>query len=237
MVRDPIVRHQALVWGAAVLAGWLLFGVSAVASAQGRRNGAGDVTVFADPGYRGASVTLRGPTPDLRDYRLNDKVSSIDIPPGESWEVCQDINYGNACVVFSNSVPDLRTFGWNDRMSSLRPVQGGFAGRGRNGNFASGGGSRRLVIYDRAGYRGASMAVTGDTRNLGSFGNRVGSVEVMGGAWELCDGAGARARCVTISDSVPDLSRTGLNGRVMSVRPIDGARGYGRGQGNQDYGR
>jgi hypothetical protein len=238
MLRDPIVRRHAIIWSGALLVSVLLFGVAA--SAQGWRvgsRGAG-VTVFAERNYRGAAATLRGDTGDLRGYRLNDKVSSIDIPSGEVWEVCQDINYGNRCVVFSSSVPDLGRFGWNDRISSLRPVRGGFEGRGWGGIFSFPGVSQRLVMFDRADYRGASRAVTGETLNLGSFfGNRAGSVEILGGVWELCDSAGGRGRCVTLSASAPDLSRIGLNGRVTSVRPVDDFQGYGRGQGSRDYAR
>ena len=121
MIRDLIVRRHAIVWSGALLVSWLLFGASA--SAQGWRNGAVGVTVFADPGYRGANATFRGDTADLRRYQLNDKVSSLEIPSGEVWEVCQDINYGNRCEVFSRSEPDLRRAGWNDRISSVRRVR------------------------------------------------------------------------------------------------------------------
>ena len=73
------------------------------ASAQSRRYGTG-ITVYANPNFRGQSATFRTDTPDLRAYSLNDKISSMDIPNGEAWEVCQDINYANRCQVFSGSV-------------------------------------------------------------------------------------------------------------------------------------
>jgi hypothetical protein len=240
MVRDLIVRRHAIVWLGALLASVLLSGVAVSAQDWRTASGRGGVTVFAERDYRGAAVTLLGDTADLRRYSLNDKVSSIAIPPGEVWEVCQDINYGNRCVVFSSSIPDLGRFGWNDRISSLRPVRGGYEGRGWGGVFSYPGVSERLVMFDRVDYRGASRTVTGESLNLGSFfGNRAGSVEILGGTWELCDSAGGRGRCVTLSSSAPDLSRIGLNGRVTSVRPMDELQGYGygRGQGNRSYAR
>src|SRR5437870_2983457 len=89
------------------------------AAAQTRRYGAG-ITVFTNPNFGGESVSFRDDTPDLTAYKLNDKISSLEITDGESWEVCQDVNYGNRCQVFSGSVSDLRSMGWNDRISSLR---------------------------------------------------------------------------------------------------------------------
>src|SRR5437764_459235 len=60
------------------------------ASAQSRRYNGG-ITVFTNPNFTGQSVTFRDDTPDLRGYSLNDKISSLEITDGQSWEVCQDI--------------------------------------------------------------------------------------------------------------------------------------------------
>src|SRR5206468_10912452 len=104
-VRIALALLMMLAWG---------FGSSA--SAQTRRYGGG-ITLFTNPNFSGQSVSFRDDVPDLRNYSLNDKVSSLEIPNGESWEVCQDINYGNRCQVFSGSVSDLRGVGWSDRIS------------------------------------------------------------------------------------------------------------------------
>jgi hypothetical protein len=198
------------------------FVLSGTAAAQVRRSGGIGITVFADPNFRGASATFRTDTPDLRPYGLNDKISSLQVAPGESWEVCQDINFGNRCEVFTTSVSDLRPIGWNDKISSLRRIAGGYgANRGvyndRSGVYNSPGAaySPGIVIYAQPGFRGGSRVLTGPS-NLGSF-SRTGSVEVRSGTWELCDRGG---RCTTVSQSVPDVSRLGLNG-ISSVRPID----------------
>ena len=215
---------------ASVSLGALLVGVSlssVTASAQFRPNGnsgGNEVVVYADPNFRGASVVLRGDTTDLRPYKLNDKVSSIQIPAGESWEVCQDVNFGSTCQILRGSVADLRTTGWNDRISSLRLVDGNFRnGRNQNGDirdrrqggvFSQPQSSQSLVFYDRTGYRGAAY-------DQSSIGNRTArSVEVRSGTWQLCDRTG---RCTTVNQSVSDLSRLGLNGQITSVRPVNNA--------------
>jgi hypothetical protein len=229
---------------------WLLLVASAVsftvvpASAQNRRDGGGyggGITVYVNPNFTGESATFRNDTPDLRAFGLNDKISSIQIPNGESWEVCQDINYANRCQMVSGSISDLRSMGWNDKISSLRRVrgfqgqQGGVYTPNYPGNYPGYSQGQGLVIYDRAGFRGASRTVTAQTSNLG---NRAGSVQVQGGgAWELCDRTG---RCATVSQNVSDLSQLGLNGQITSVRPVNdqrynngNGRGWGRGRQNR----
>jgi hypothetical protein len=213
----------------------ILMGVFAgSASAQSRRSGS-SITVFTNPNFTGQSVSFSTDTPDLRGYSLNDKISSLEIQNGESWEVCQDINYTNRCQVFTGSVSDLRSMGWNDRISSLRRVGGNFGDRRSGGVYAPyGSNSQGLVLFDRTNFRGNAMTVNNNANN--NLGNRlVGSAQVRGGAWELCDRTG---RCATVSQNVSDLSQLGLNGRITSARPINGnyngSNGRGRGRG---YGR
>ena len=215
---------------------WLLLVASAVsfiavpASAQVRRFGGG-ITVYTNPDFTGESATFRDDTPDLRAYGLNDKISSIEIPNGESWEICQDINYGNRCQTVSGSISNLRSMGWNDKISSLRRVTG-FQGR-RSGGVFSPNLAPELVIYDRPNFRGSSRTMTAQSSNMGSINARSGSVEVRSGTWQLCDRDG---RCATVSQNVSDLSQLGLNGRITSVRPLNNQqndRGYGRGRRNR----
>jgi hypothetical protein len=212
-LRSVRIACSALIILAGVFAG--------SANAQTRRYGGGGITVFTNPNFGGQSATFREDVPDLRGYSLNDKISSIEITDGQSWEVCQDINFGNRCQVFSGSVSDLRQMGWNDRISSLRRVaNGGFGARRNGGVFGNNTNNtaQRLVFYDRPNFRGNPITVTGNGNT--TMGNRLaGSVEVLGGSWELCDRSG---RCATVTQSVPDLSRLGLNGRITSARLVNG---------------
>jgi hypothetical protein len=223
MLDNRKLRANASVSLGALLVGVSLFSVTASAQFRPNRNfGRNEVVVYADPNFRGANVVLRGDTPDLRPYNLNDKVSSIEIPAGQTWEVCQDVNFGSTCQILRGGVADLRTTGWNDRISSLRRVDGNFQnGRNQNGDirdrrpggvFSS---SQDLVFSDRTGYRGAAY----DQRSIGNRTAR--SVEVRSGTWQLCDRTG---RCTTIDQSVSDLSRLGLNGQITSVRAVNNAR-------------
>jgi hypothetical protein len=195
---------------------------SAQSNARGRY-GSG-ITVYTNPDFTGESVSFRTDTPDLRGYNLNDKISSLDIPNGEAWEVCQDINYANRCQVFSGSVSNLNQMGWNDRISSLRRVNTGYNTNGRRSgsvfqpNAPLGTNrSQSLVLYDRPSFRGTATTVFNDA-SVG-LGSRLGSAQVRGGTWQLCDRTG---QCATVTQDVPDLSRLGLSGRITSARVVNG---------------
>ena len=177
-----------------------------------RNNQSAGVTVYANANYRGQSATFRTDTPNLMASNLNDQVSSIRIPAGESWEVCQDVNYGSECQVLSASVADLRRSGWTDRISSLRQVDDrrfGDRGTGTSGVFGTIAqqSQRGLLFFDRNGFRGASTLVPVGASRMG-FAAWQGSVQIRGGgAWELCDTSG---NCATIDQDVSDLSYLGI---------------------------
>ena len=80
------------------------------------------------------------------------------------------------------------------------------------------------MFYDRPNFRGDARNVLNSATNLGSVGDRVRSVQVYGGTWELCEGASRNARCVTVTDSVPDLRSLGLRNGVTSAREVNSAR-------------
>ena len=92
-----------------------------VSVAQPRRGGA--ITVSDDVNFQGPTMTFRSDVPDLRDFQFNDRISSLVVDPGDSWEVCEDTNYGGRCLVVTGAERDLRTRGLNDVISSMRRVQ------------------------------------------------------------------------------------------------------------------
>jgi Beta/Gamma crystallin len=200
------------------------------ASAQRRGRGYSGITVYEDPDFRGDSVTFRGEVADLRNYRLNDRITSLEIDGNQAWEVCRDINFSGGCRVFSGTIDDLRQQGWNDRISSMRPAgltRDGWGGNGRWGNTRNrdaGNGSwqrqSRLVLYDRPKYRGDARDIVNDATRLGSVGDNARSVQVYGGTWELCEGVSRNVRCVTVSQDVPDLRSLGLRNGITSAREI-----------------
>lgn len=186
------------------------------------------ITVYDDVNFQGAPFTFRNGIADLREFGLNDRISSLQVTAGESWEVCENTNFSGRCVIVSGSDRDLRPRGWNDRISSIRPVpsrQGGVNPDDRNGRrdgFVVPP-RREIVLFDQPGYRGVAQNVTQAAPGLGAFANRARSVQILDGVWELCEQSRWGGRCVRITSSVPDIGRIGLNG-VASARPLDQSR-------------
>lgn len=206
------------------------FSLDASAQQRGRGNfGYSGITVYEHPDFRGESVTFRNAIADMRQHGLNDRISSLEVDGNQAWEVCRDINFGGGCRVFQGPIDDLRSEGWNDRISSMRAVGFARGNMNRGGVFGNPRGNAnnrqsRLVFYDRPNFRGDARNVLNSATNLGSVGDQVRSVQVDGGTWELCEGAYRNARCVTVTDSIPDLRSLGFRNGVTSAREVNSAR-------------
>jgi hypothetical protein len=206
------------------------FPLDASAQQRGRGNyGYSGITVYEHPDFRGDSVTFRNAIADLREHGLNDRISSLEVDGNQAWEVCRDVNFGGGCRVFQGPIDDLRAEGWNDRISSMRAVGFARGNMGRGGVFGNRRGNAnnrqsRLVFYDRPDFRGNARNVVNSAGNLGSVGDRIRSVQVYGGTWELCESAYRNARCVTITDSIPDLRSLGFRNGLATAREVNSAR-------------
>src|SRR5258707_13324670 len=69
-------------------------------SAQ-QRPAATGITIYDDVTFQGGSLTLLSAVPALRDFNLNDRISSLQVAPGEAWEICEDANSSGRCMVIS----------------------------------------------------------------------------------------------------------------------------------------
>lgn len=205
--------------------------LSSDVGAQVRGRGYAGITVFENSDFRGRNFSFREAIPDLREAGLNDRITSLQIEGSQAWEVCRDINFSGGCRVFTGSVEDLRREGWNDRISSLRPAGfgrgfGNVWGNNRNSPARGRNTDTRLVLFERANYRGDSRDIERSSANLGEVGDRARSVRVYGGEWELCDGPGRNGLCVTVTEDVPDLHRLGLRRGVTSAREVRSGRRF-----------
>ncbi len=82
----------------------------------------GSLALFGQPGYRGSSVVLRGPTPSLTPWGFGDKAKSLQIRGRGRWQVCTKVNYGGRCEIVGDSIYDLATWRLRNQISSARPV-------------------------------------------------------------------------------------------------------------------
>jgi hypothetical protein len=84
------------------------------------------VTFYEHLDYSGDGTNASGDLPFV-GWDWNDRVTSIDIPPGVSVSLYEHDNFGGARLTLTSSVSDLRNFygpgpdgSWNDAISSAR---------------------------------------------------------------------------------------------------------------------
>ena len=190
-----------------------LLAVAGPASAQGQDP---EVRICDRPNLNGECVDLRHGVADLRQFGMNNRVTSFEIRSGR-WLMCSERGFSGQCVTFDASVRNLRRTNFNNTVASLRPVRRG--DRGPNAWRTS------ITLYEEANYRGRSWTFADDERDLSRFSmsNRVSSVRVNGGRWNLCLDVDY-GRCERIDASVPRLRDFGLNNKISSIEEI-GRRG------------
>lgn len=161
------------------------------------------MTLFIQTDYRGNSMNYDEAVSDL--YGMGRRAESISIARG-AWELCEGKNFTLRCVILDRSVPDLRPYNLRHRISSARPVRSGGPTQPPDDWY--------IVLFDQVNYRGEPTNYSGPAENLNQ---RVRSVTIGRGRWELCDRAG---RCVTLNRSVPNLRTYNIGNRISSVRPL-----------------
>ena len=87
----------------------------------------------------------------------------------------------------------------------------------------------QVVLYEREGFRGRSVAVSSELRNVErrALGNTAQSAVVERGRWEVCEQPRFQGRCAVLRrGNYPDLRGTGLQWDIASVRPAREGRRY-----------
>jgi len=127
-----------------------------------RRNDA-RIELYAEPGFRGAQLTLRENVRNLADLRFNDRAASVRVFGGV-WELCEDSGFDDRCVEVSRDEPDLARLGAAYRTSSVRRVDddGLAGGPGWDGEPGWGGGvggavGRTAAFFPRPEVRGGPL--------------------------------------------------------------------------------
>jgi hypothetical protein len=110
-----------------------LAGAVLLADAARAQRAWADIVAFEDIEFRGRSLRIGGPVPDLRRFGFDDLISSIRVFEG-AWELCERTNFAGHCIVIDRDVYDLRRLGMNDVIRSIRPLRW----RGRSGEDEDG---------------------------------------------------------------------------------------------------
>jgi hypothetical protein len=102
---------------------------------------------------------------------------------------------------------------------------------------AYGQGRPLMIVYEHADYQGRQSIIDRDVRDFEEirFNDRVSSIRVQSGTWEVCEHADFRGRCMTVSRDAVNLQADGFNDRISSARLVSGGGGgFGR---RDDYDR
>ncbi|MGB5295044.1 MAG: beta/gamma crystallin-related protein [Thermoanaerobaculia bacterium] len=182
----------------------LMFVLAGVAQAQ-------SIIVFTGPDFRGQQQTFDRQAPRLRDVGWNDRIASVQIRGGK-WQLCRQESF-RECIRVSKDVSNLASSGMDYAVNSLRPVRGD--------QPPSTSGTPSITVFEGSGFRGQQRSFQGSIPRLRNQGwsDRIGSVVVGAGEWEICVEEEFRD-CVTISEDQPDLTSQRLDYRVRSLRPV-----------------
>jgi hypothetical protein len=79
-----------------------------------------------------------------------------------------------------------------------------------------------LVVFQEDNFGGDYREIREDQPDLGwiHFDDRISSVQVNRGVWELCQDSRYRGRCITVDHDIRKLDRLGFDDRTSSIRRI-----------------
>lgn len=177
---------------------------------------AGELTIFTQPNFRGADMTISGATNDLDRTGFNDRAASAIVRSGR-WEVCSDANFSGQCVVLGpGDYPMLRDPLFR-RVSSAREI-GPYAVIERPYRYSyveptyvaptyvaptyvapveERGRYSALEVYTLPGFRGSTMKFDRSATSLDrrATDEGLGSLVVREGVWEVCTGLEYNGTC------------------------------------------
>jgi hypothetical protein len=178
---------------------------------------AAGLELYAGHNFTGRRVVLRQTTSDFRSLNFNDMPVSARVPANTVWEVCVDVDF-EQCRQISGDIPNLDDVGLSGVMSSARPIgdampNRGYWGRGQPRQPTT---EPRLVVFDNPNFTGRRVTIQAERASmLGT----PGSIQVIGGRWQLCDRPNFGGNCVMVTGDISDTSELNLRGPVASLRP------------------
>jgi hypothetical protein len=190
------------------------FAVAAWGAAFAQQS-SGEAVIYDGPDFSGRSRVLRADAPNFEYGGMNDVISSLYVVRG-TWEFCTDAYYKGTCRVFAPG--EYRHLGQQaNRLSSARLVRAPGGEAEKRGD---------LLLYDNHDLRGFLAGLDGPTPNFQplGFNDRVASLVVRRGTWELCTDANYRGSCRVYGPGEYARLPSGQGEAYSSARPVQ-ARG------------
>ena len=166
------------------------------------------ITLYKAPNYRGQSATYDQATPRLSG--ANNRAQSANVGGGE-WQLCEGVNYTGRCIRLSRNSSNLADHGMRNRVSSVRPM-------GYGPPPMPPGGRGDITLFQQKNYRGDPNNYN---RARPSISQYALSATVGAGTWLLCDGRNYTGRCITLNQSVWDLTNYNIGRTIRSIRPVE----------------
>ncbi|TAG75411.1 MAG: hypothetical protein EAZ24_10225 [Burkholderiales bacterium] len=202
--------------------------------------------LFESRQYRGRTLTLEQSAGDLGRAGFNDRTSSA-IVTGGTWEICTDFNFRGRCQALPpGNYPDLGSQLDNKIVSarSLSPAQNSAPparppaepvtaapGPVVTGPIGSYGNSSyqpqpydrtRVEVFTDPNFTGQAVTLDGDIANLRNtgFNDRIQSMRVFGGTWEMCENRDFSGVCMTFGPGDYRRLPPQLDRAISSIRQI-----------------
>lgn len=178
---------------------------------------AAPIELYEQPQFQGMALGLDRANPNLADYGFDNKASSVVVRSG-SWELCTEAQFRGSCLVLGPGQHATLPPGLQRSLSSVRPKDGPAP------DDSAGDPNAAVVLYDDGDYGGKSLAVNGAIASLGKvgMGDRVSSVDVRRGIWQLCEDSNYQGSCITLEPGRHHLSGA-MHDEASSIRPLYGA--------------
>ena len=79
-----------------------------------------------------------------------------------------------------------------------------------------------IVVFEYGNYGGRRLVVSGTLTSLRgkNFNDKISSVQVRRGKWQLCEHAHFQGRCYVVGANMPRLGPLGWNDKISSIRPV-----------------
>jgi hypothetical protein len=173
------------------------------------------VTLFSGDNFRGESAAFSGPSGSLERAGFDDTAASMVVEGGR-WLFCTEPYFRGECKVMGPGRYRLRDAGLHRSISSIRPAGAADAAPAPRRNPDA-----DIELFLEPDFGGRAFASKRDITNLGptNYNDKVGSIIVNSGQWELCTDGEYRGRCVVFGPGRhPNLG--GLTNQISSLRRI-----------------
>lgn len=180
----------------------------------------GAIVLFDQEGFRGRGFGINVAVPDFDPTGFNDRTRSVIIKRG-SWELCTDPDYRGRCRIFARGEYPVLDLGLNDQVSSARPAPFDTRAWPAHDNWY-GAGHGTLILFEHDNFEGESRTLEAPAPNLGrvGFGDRLSSLIVRRGTWELCTEGDFQGTCRIFRPGEYRVVGPRFNDRFSSARLI-----------------